>query len=736
MGVDSAFPPFFHLQDCLLRHIFNLSGNLSTLAPVCKLFERAAFSEAQDIYDDIVNTYGLGAVDLVLVSLTLEDKSLMAKIDALFHRAKRQWMEGGDRSPNLSSAASQRPYHLSWLSEGMQLIAEAKGLECLWEASLLVLSSDLRAKMPCYSLGSDRKYLEEMRALFQAHREELRAVKELSLEDAGLIILPREIGLFTNLKTLDLSGNELDELPSEIFCLDHLEFLNASGNRLESIPLEIGQLSSLMYLYLAENRLETLPDEISNLTRLSTLDVDGNSLYQVPQGIGNLSSLRCLRLGSNRLTLLPPEIGDLKCLERLYLYNNQIESLPSSIEGLNDLALLSAACNQLTELPDEIGALKSLEVLMLDHNSLRVLPESIVHLPNLQELYLSNNQIFKLPVLPKLKYFGFEKNPCEHPVVKMLEKKWEGKSQFGFIYPLLGDSKWKECIDGQFHRFGRRVFDEGKHGSTVEPGYLSGMRNLCQFLFNNWQRRLDASFYLEMHRVGCAHFQGAATHTLIGQEQVGIFRKEAVKAHFPAPKYAMSQGGMDEFSRLNNRLEYILGSPFCQLGEISIAADSPTVWCIDYQSFKKGEVEIVFNFFISQFHCEMLQASSLEEGQVAIAKLIQRLEWLHPTKDGTGRTDTALLNFLLSKYGCNPVLLEFPYKSSCTSLDEWVDYLRIGMQAWWREVNSVQNPDQQPDLGGSTLMEVSADDEELTQLMQMIPDDDSTITLLPMSIDL
>ncbi len=269
---------------------------------------------------------------------------------------------------------------------------------------------------------------------------------------------------------------------------------------------------------------------------------------------------------------------------------------------------------------------------------------------------------------------------------------------------------------------------------TVEPGYLSGIHSLCQFLYHNWQRRLDASFYLEMHRVACTHFRGEATQTLIGQELVGVFRQDAVKAYFPISKRERLDEAMDEFNGLNKRLGTILGSSFC-LGEMCIKSDFPPVCRIDYNSFESGEVEIVFNFFISQFHCEMLEASSLEEGRIAIAKLIQRLEWLHPTKDGTGRTDTALLNFLMSKYGLSPVLLKFPYKSSTATLNEWVGYLQTGEQAWWREVSSVQNPDSRPDLDDTNLMQIEPDDDELNQWIQAVPDDDSIITLLPMSVD-
>lgn len=725
--------PLLSFDDNVLRRIFNLSGSLSTVALVCKQFKTLASREAKEIRQKQIFAYGFELVNTALSSLNLEEKSTIAKIDALFHRAK-QHSAKYQNTP--LDAAHLRPYDSAHLTAEMSAVAEADSLQCLWEQSLDTFPEDLMEKLNAHALSTDPYHLiEELKSLFQTYREELLFIETLCLKECCLKVLPKEIGLFTNLKSLDLSHNELVKFPNEIFCLEHLEDLDLSHNRIMDLPIEIGQLKSLISLQLLGNELEELPDEICNLAQLQTLGVEINALAELPERIGALSALKCLRLDENCLEALPSSLGDLKCLEKLYLYKNQIQSLPPSMINLSSLRLLSAPCNLLTELPDEIGALSSLEILMLDGNCLRALPASISQLSNLRELYLSDNQILEFPVLPQLKYLGFEDNPCEyHPILTPLEQKWEGRSQFDFIYSLLGDDKAKECIDGEFYeKYGPRVFDEGKHGGDVEPGYLSSMLNLFAFLKQNWQSRLNVSFYLQMHKVACAHFQGETTGTLIDQEDVGVFRNDIVRVRFSSLKYGISEAGREEFYKLNDSVAHILGTSF-SIGEIvDLTPSSPDfvpntgrMMRIDFQFLTRQEMRILFNLFISQFHSEMLQASSLEAGESAIGKLFQRLEWLHPPKDGSTRTNVALMNFLLSKYGLSPVLMKFFCWSSAHSFPEWMEYLSESRQQWWREVQRLQNSNQ---------MQVEVEDDNLLAPMHEIAEDDGLADLMPMSLE-
>lgn len=75
----------------------------------------------------------------------------------------------------------------------------------------------------------------------------------------------------------------------------------------------------------------------------------------------------------------------------------------------------------------------------------------------------------------------------------------------------------------------------------------------------------------------------------------------------------------------------------------------------------------------------------LQEKIEIIANLFQVLEWLHPFKDGQGRTDLVLLAKLLSEEGLNPAILEEPYTSTWSKPFEWKDYLSRGIELWRSE---------------------------------------------------
>jgi internalin A len=97
----------------------------------------------------------------------------------------------------------------------------------------------------------------------------------LQLEDTGLTEVPRELFRMKNLKTLDLSNNNLCSLPSKIAHLPTLEGLNVRlakrlgrdltivtfqvyNNQLTSLPPELGLLTNLKWLYVRHSRQWTM----------------------------------------------------------------------------------------------------------------------------------------------------------------------------------------------------------------------------------------------------------------------------------------------------------------------------------------------------------------------------------------------------------------------------------------------------------------------------------------------
>src|SRR6266576_3270407 len=89
----------------------------------------------------------------------------------------------------------------------------------------------------------------------EAHYDEQGTLLDLSLAHLILSHLPSEIGQFTHLQRLFLTGNQLTALPPEIGQLKNLQILGLNENNLTALPPEIGQLIHLKLLDLRNNPL-------------------------------------------------------------------------------------------------------------------------------------------------------------------------------------------------------------------------------------------------------------------------------------------------------------------------------------------------------------------------------------------------------------------------------------------------------------------------------------------------
>jgi internalin A len=249
--------------------------------------------------------------------------------------------------------------------------------------------------------------IERIKRAARNHYLELVGLWELSLEE-----LPPEIGLLTEIISLDLSYNKLSKLPPEIGQLNIQELL-LFKNRIDELPREIGELSSLIRFDIGENKLTDLPSEVGKLKNLTTLHLFDNRLQILPITIGELSKLKRLTLYKNSLSSLPSEIGRLFSLQELDISSNDISLLPPEIGKLQRLEELVLSQNQLRSLPPEIGQLYSLRELHLDSNRLISLPSEIGEL-DLRVLNLNGNLISSLPKeilnLKNLEFLDLRKN--------------------------------------------------------------------------------------------------------------------------------------------------------------------------------------------------------------------------------------------------------------------------------------------------------------------------------------
>ncbi len=103
-----------------------------------------------------------------------------------------------------------------------------------------------------------------------------------------------------------------------------------------------------------------------------------------------------------------------------------------------------------------------------------------------------------------------------------------------------------------------------------------------------------------------------------------------------------------------------------------------------FETFNRSVAEID-----EQLSSSKNQQALIHKKLILIADLYQKLEWLHPFQDGQGRTNLLLLSKLLAEHGFTPAILDEPYMSSFSSLEDWVAYLIEGMQKWQKEAQLI-----------------------------------------------
>uniref|UniRef100_A0A224XRD2 Putative cytoskeletal regulator flightless-i n=1 Tax=Panstrongylus lignarius TaxID=156445 RepID=A0A224XRD2_9HEMI len=202
--------------------------------------------------------------------------------------------------------------------------------------------------------------------------EKPESVQTLFLYNNQLLELPQKVGIFHNLRNIDISNNRLKSLPeflthfpltslsaknniisneslpkSFLSWSNTLRKLNLGGNNLSHFPLQCLELSNLKYLYIGSNQIEEIPRNINKITGLSILCVGGNRLTDVPDTVGNLEDLEVLIVSDNRLESLPASIANLKKLKTLQLHKNRLRTLPTEIVALKCLSELSLRENPL-----------------------------------------------------------------------------------------------------------------------------------------------------------------------------------------------------------------------------------------------------------------------------------------------------------------------------------------------------------------------------------------------------
>jgi hypothetical protein len=184
--------------------------------------------------------------------------------------------------------------------------------------------------------------------------------------------IPPEIGLLTDLVTVDLSENEVvGQIPTNIGILAQLQEISFDRNLIKgSIPTEIGFLLNLTFLQMERNELiGSIPSQIGMLTKLNKLIVSSNLLTgAIPPQVGFLADVENLSLDANNLNgTIPTSLGSLSSLKVVQLDSNLLSgTIPTQVSLLQSVYGLSLASNKITgPLPSEMGKMASLGELYL-----------------------------------------------------------------------------------------------------------------------------------------------------------------------------------------------------------------------------------------------------------------------------------------------------------------------------------------------------------------------------------
>lgn len=156
--------------------------------------------------------------------------------------------------------------------------------------------------------------------------------------------LTSKIGLFKNLKVVDLSFNNLVTLPSEFYLLP-IEELNLNFNYnfdLQAESSKISQLKKLKKLFLTGVRFNSFPDDILQLD-LEELEV-GNFNLAIDESfiekISKFRNLKALYLSDVNMKELPENFDRLQSLEKLDIRYSATKELRSAVPALKKLTNL------------------------------------------------------------------------------------------------------------------------------------------------------------------------------------------------------------------------------------------------------------------------------------------------------------------------------------------------------------------------------------------------------------
>lgn len=207
-------------------------------------------------------------------------------------------------------------------------------------------------------------------------------------------LLPKATKL-TNVMALKLGGNNLTYLPSPFLSMSSLVYFQSNGNPLHTLSDSIGMWDQLRFMELYGTNFDTLPRGIAGLSRLQTLTIAANhdTLVFPNEFLSPHNTVTELRIYNTKLDTLRDNFSSLANLQKLVLYKCHLWDIPKPVRHLPAIKELWLDSNNITTIPRSISMMQTLTVLSLRGNKITHVPSTICFLQNLTVLDLRGNPI-------------------------------------------------------------------------------------------------------------------------------------------------------------------------------------------------------------------------------------------------------------------------------------------------------------------------------------------------------
>lgn len=195
-----------------------------------------------------------------------------------------------------------------------------------------------------------------------------------------------------------------------------------------------------------------------------------------------------------------------------------------------------------------------------------------------------------------------------------------------------------------------------------EPGYLKGMIKGWEYIAEHLEAKLSATFIQMLHKKCTNQVKNMLNNTVCG-----IFRA------YESPYQNLS---LRVNSSLRGKLELMEAEDRAQHYQVEDEV-------IVSLSLSSMEIEKRLNDIIAHYYESLEMAQDPQMKFSILARLIQRLERLHPFMDGNTRLFSMLIvNKELINLGFSPVILDNPNRSVGFSHEEFCNEMIAGMETF------------------------------------------------------